>query len=111
MLDSLDSKEWLEQVEFIMKALNEEEDNDPIIKNRVKVMVKLSLKSEALKPLFKIVNNIGDLEEVLHTIVNYCSNQNNIMNDLRERLVKMKIPKSKMNMYSNCKLIAELIAL
>ena len=48
---------------------------------------------------------------MLHTIINYCANQNNIMTDLKERLVKMKVPKTKMNMYSNCKLIVELIAL
>ena len=80
MLDSLDSKEWLEQVEFIMRALKEEEDGDPLIMQRVKEMVKTSLKSDSLKPLYKIVNSMGDLEETILTTINYCLN-------------KMKMPK------------------
>ena len=85
MADSLDSKDWIINIKFIMKALNDEEDNDPIIENRIKEMVKDSLKSDLLKPLYKIVNNMNNLEEMLHTIINYCSNQN-IMCDLKERL-------------------------
>ena len=51
MNDSLDSKEWIVNVKFIMKALQEEEDNDPMIQNRIKEMVRASLKSDSLKPL------------------------------------------------------------
>ena len=47
----------------------------------------------------------------MHTIINYCANQSNIMTDLKERLVKMKTPKTKLNMYSNSMLIIELISL
>ena len=109
MIDSLDSKEWLEQVQFIMKALSDEEDGDPLITQWVKEMIKLSIKSDPLKPLHKIVTNMGDLEEIIHTITNYCANLNHIMFDLTERLNKMKQPRTKMSMYSNCKLISELI--
>ena len=45
-------------------------------------MVKASIKSDALKPLYKVINNMGDIEEMLHTIINYCANQSNIMTDL-----------------------------
>ena len=106
MIDSLDSKEWLQQVQFIMKALSEEEDGVPLIMQRVKEMIKTSIKSDSLKPLYKIVNNMGDLEEIIHTITNYSANQNHIMYDLKERLNKMKQPRTKMSMYSNCKLIS-----
>ena len=51
MADSLDSKEWCEQVNFIMRALKDEEDNNPILQNRLKEMVRLSIKTDALKPL------------------------------------------------------------
>ena len=48
---------------------------------------------------------------MIHTIINYCSNQSNIMTDLKDRLIKMKAPKTKLNMYSNSMLIIELISL
>ena len=99
MVDSLDSKEWVQQVRFIMKALKDEEDGDPLIMQRIKEMIKTSIKSESLKPLHKIINSMGDLEEIIHTITNYCANQNHIMHDLKERLNKMKGPNTKMSMY------------
>merc|ERR1711888_178296 len=111
MADSLDSKEWCEQVDFIMRALKDEEDNNPILQNRLKEMVRSSIKTDALKPLYKVISNMGDIDEMVHTIINYCSNQSNIMSDLKDRLVKMKSPKTKLNMYSNSMLIIELISL
>ena len=98
-------------MKFIMKALQEEEDNDPMIQNRIKEMVRASPKSDSLKPLHKIISNMNDLEEILNTIINYCSNQNNLMVNLKERLMKMKTPRTKMNQYTNSKLIVELIEL
>ena len=66
-----------------MKALQEEEDNDPMIQNCIKEMVRASLKSDSLKPLYKIISNMNDLDEILNTIINYCSNQNNLVADLK----------------------------
>ena len=96
------------QVRFIMKALREEEDGNLLTMQRVKDMIKTSIKLEPLKPLHKIVISMCDLDEIIHTVTTYSSNQNLIMYDLKERLNKMKSPKTKMSMYSNCKLISEL---
>ena len=93
-----------------MNALKEKENGDPLIKQRILEMVKASIKTDSLKHLYKIVGNMSDIEDIIYAIENYCRSQNHILNDFKERINKLKTPKTKLTMYGNCKMIADLIA-
>merc|ERR1711942_525541 len=56
--DTLDGGPWIEQVDFIMKALTEQEQESPIIKQKILNLIKESLKiaTGSLKALKKTID-------------------------------------------------------
>ena len=68
--DSLDGGPWVQQVDHMTRALEEQEHQDPLIKQQVLSMIKASLKTSSgqLKILKKTVENWNELEGVVEKI-------------------------------------------
>merc|ERR1711888_259293 len=102
--DSLDGGPWVEQVDYISKALTEQEHESPLVKQKVLDLVRDSLKSAtgSLKALKKTVEGWNELENVIEKIKEVLGNQFVVMEDLQQRLRAMKVPRTRSSMLSNC---------
>ena len=94
--DSLYGGPWIEQVDYISKALTEQEHESPFVKQKVLDLVRDSLKSAtgSLKALKKTVEGWNELENVIEKIKEMLGNQFVVMEDLQQRLKAMKVPRT-----------------
>ena len=101
--DSLDGGPWQHQVEFMIDALHTQEDNNPIIRQKVIEMIKESTKNATgqLKIMAKSLESWNDLDSITEKIFSHLANQFNLLDDLTTRLKNMKLPKTRFQM-TNC---------
>ena len=88
----------------MIKALNVQEQQDPLIKQQVLSMIKNSLKASSgqLKILMKTIENWNELEGVVEKIKDLLENQYTVIADFRMRIKSMKPPKTKQIMMDIC---------
>ena len=76
----------------MIKALKEEGNNDPLIKQRIIDLVKGSLKGGICQ--MKAIDSLNDLENIIDTIYSHCDNQWNVIDNVKSRINRMKLPKT-----------------
>ena len=92
--DTLDGGPWVDQVNHMLKALEEHEQRDPLIKQQVLCKIKDSLKSSTgqLKILTKTIEKWHELERVVERIKKMLENQYVVIEDFQEMIRTMKSP-------------------
>ena len=88
----------------MLKALEEQEQRDPLIKQQVLCKIKDSLKVSTgqLKVLAKTIEKWHDLERVVERIKKMLENQYVVIEDFQARIRAMKSPRTKQTMMQNC---------
>ena len=102
--DMLDGGPWVDQVNHMLRALEEQEQRDPLIKQQVLCKIKDSLKASTgqLKVLTKTIEKWHDLERVVERIKKMLENQYVVIEDFQARIRAMKTPRTKQAMMQNC---------
>ena len=86
-----------------------EEGDSPVMCQKVCLAIKTSIKGQRFSQLSKTLELSQDLSQILDLIKGYCSNVYNVLEDLKHRLEKFNLPKSRAIMYNNCLQLTHLI--
>ena len=82
---------------------------DQSTQQRIIDLVKGSLKGGIgqMKAVAKAIDSWNDLENIIDTIYSHCDNQWNVTEDLKSRINRMKLPKTRQLMLENAQLICQ----